>query len=94
MERISSILSHIVQDLGLEKELERKMAVSIWPQIAKEVGIKGAEVLYIKGKILWIAVKSAGKRQEIMMKKSRILNAYKSRGVIFNDIKFVRERRK
>jgi len=94
MERISSILDNLIESLGLGKEIERKKAISIWSQIAEELRIKRTEALYIKGKILWIAVKSAGERQEIMMKKSRILSAYKSRGFKIDDVKFVRERRK
>jgi len=94
MERINGILSKIVQNLGIIKEVEKKDALSIWPQIAKELGVKKAEVFDIKRGTLWIAVKKAGERQEIMMKKSEILSAYRSRGFKIEDVKFVRECKK
>ena len=88
---LDSILKKLMRDIGIDQKIEQSRAIIIWPKI---VGKRIAEVSKpekVVNGILFVRVKSAVWRSELVFMKYKILNKLeKELGKnVVNDIRFL-----
>ncbi len=90
MKTIGQALSQLIKDLGIEKEILRNRAITIWPEVVgkKIANISKAEK--VVGRTLFVSVKNDSWRNELFFLKKEIiqkLNQKMGKNAI-DDLKF------
>ncbi len=92
MKKFEGTIKKVLRNLGLEKGFESKiLAQELKEYLSTNYGLEYIGKIRISGKIIIVEVKSPALRQELVMKKSELINYIKERaeGNLPEDIKFV-----
>jgi hypothetical protein len=92
MKKFEGTIKKVLRNLGLEKGFESKiLAQELKEYLSTNYGLEYIGKIRISGKIIIVEVKSPALRQELVMKKSELINYIKERaeGNLLEDIKFV-----
>lgn len=72
-EPLSNLLSQYLRQEGLETPLAEYRAVEAWSQVVGEPYASLTEEVVLRGQTLYVRIRSAAARQELLMKRGYVL---------------------
>jgi predicted nucleic acid-binding Zn ribbon protein len=89
-QNIGEILRELLKDMNIEHKLQESRIINSWEDLLGTKIARNTSNMYIKGKVLFVYLKSPVVRNELMMLKSSIVHKLNERAgaPIIDDIVF------
>ena len=70
-QRLGDVLSKVIDDMGLRKKMDKARIVEAWASVAGPQVNGVTEEAWVKGKRLFVKIRSSAWRQELQMQRGR-----------------------